>query len=75
MPTVLLYWQVFRNAQSKQERLFSKKLFKGENIFNRIRTRFRKMIAKELLGQVLNRMPDTWLDNLDKTIADHLAEH
>ena len=33
------------------------------------------MIAKELLGQVLNRMPDTWLDNLDKTIADHLAEH
>jgi hypothetical protein len=36
------------------------------------------MIAKELLGQVLNRMPNTWLDNLDnldKTIADYLAEH
>lgn len=34
-----------------------------------------KVIAKELLGQVLNRMPNTWLDNLDKTISDHLAEH
>tara|TARA_B110000438_G_scaffold303315_1_gene364251 strand:+ start:3217 stop:3444 length:228 start_codon:yes stop_codon:yes gene_type:complete len=75
MPTVLLYWQVFRNAQSKQERLCAKSYLWAKVSSTESELDSDKVIAKELLGQVLNRMPNTWLDNLDKTISDYLAEH
>ena len=66
---------MFRNAQSKQERLCAKSYLWAKVSSTESELDSDKVIAKELLGQVLNRMPNTWLDNLDKTISDYLAEH
>ena len=74
MPTALLHWQVFRNAQSNQEQLLAKSYLWTQIFSTESELDSEQVIAKELLGQVLNRMPETWLDNLDKTIAEHLAK-
>ena len=49
MPTVLLYWQVFRNAQSKQERLLEKSYLRAKIFSTESEPDSEKVIAKELL--------------------------
>ena len=74
MPTALLYWQAFTNAQDNQEQLLAKSYLWAKILSTSSALASEIKIAKELLGQVLNQMPVTWQESLDKKIVTHLAE-
>ncbi|WP_196798032.1 tetratricopeptide repeat protein [Colwellia sp. PAMC 21821] len=74
MPTALLYWQAFTNAKDNQEQLLAKSYLWAKISSTSSELGSERMVAKKLLGQVLNQMPETWQESLDKKIINHLTE-
>jgi TPR repeat protein len=73
MPTALLYWRVFTNAQDNQEQLLAKSYLWAKISSSSSLLVADKEIAKQLLAQVMQQMPTTWQESLDKKVVNHLA--
>jgi len=73
MPTALLYWRVFTNAQDNQEQLLAKSYLWAKISSSSSVLVADKEVAKQLLAQVMQQMPTTWQESLDKKVVNHLA--
>lgn len=73
MPTALLYWRVFTNAQDNQEQLLAKSYLWAKISSSSSVLVADQAVAKQLLAQVMQQMPTTWQESLDKKIVNHLA--
>lgn len=73
MPTALLYWRMFTNAQDNQEQLLAKSYLWAKISSSSSVLLADKAVAKQLLAQVMQQMPTTWQESLDKKIVNHLA--
>ncbi|WP_158089112.1 tetratricopeptide repeat protein [Cognaticolwellia mytili] len=74
LPTALLYWKTFTEADSNnKEKVLAKSYLWAKTLLISSSSSAEKDIAKKLLTHVLQEIPTTWLENLDEKVANHLA--
>lgn len=74
IPTALLYWQAFTKTQAGKDNLLAKSYVWAKISSNGSSLQSEKKISKQLLVQVLNKMPETWRKSLDEKVSAHLAQ-
>ncbi|AZQ84858.1 sel1 repeat family protein [Colwellia sp. Arc7-635] len=73
LSTALLYWQQFTQAKANKEQLLAKSYLWAKISSTSLTSIQDKNVADQILAQVLQQMPETWFESLDRKIVNHLV--
>jgi len=73
LPTALLYWKAFTQAQEHKENLLAKSYLWTKALSMTSETFADKETADKLLTKILHEIPESWLASLDKKVAKHFS--
>jgi len=75
IPTALLYWQVFSTAKQHKNLLLAKSYLWAKVSASSAPLSKERKVAEQLLTQIMQYMPVTWQDELNKKVLLHLTEN